>query len=149
DPGEPLERLHAAVLAHDPVLDWNGARQDAADSDRVGAAVMYSGSPGVRPADSGAGPGWGRRRARRLLAPGSAVAVAAAVSIVVVARPWAGEAPAQLPGNSVGLIASAGGRVGQPVSVGSPDGLAYGDGSVWAVDTTEGTLSRINPATHA
>src|SRR5215469_15320155 len=62
DPGEPLERLHAAVLAHDPVLDWNGARQDAADSDRADAPVMYSGSPGVRPADSGGGPGWGRRR---------------------------------------------------------------------------------------
>src|SRR3954454_13543783 len=24
DPGEPLERLHAAVLAHDPALDWTG-----------------------------------------------------------------------------------------------------------------------------
>jgi YVTN family beta-propeller protein len=35
------------------------------------------------------------------------------------------------------------------VSVGSPVGLAYGDGSVWAVDSAEGTLSRINPATHA
>ena len=33
--------------------------------------------------------------------------------------------------------------------MGSPAGLAYGDGSVWAVDSTEGTLSRINPATHA
>ena len=35
------------------------------------------------------------------------------------------------------------------MSVGSPAGVAYGDGSVWAVDSTEGTLSRINPATHA
>ena len=25
DPGEPLERLHAAILAHDPELDWTGA----------------------------------------------------------------------------------------------------------------------------
>jgi YVTN family beta-propeller protein len=33
--------------------------------------------------------------------------------------------------------------------VGSPDGLAYGGGSVWAVDGTGGTVSRINPATHA
>src|SRR5207248_10357834 len=24
DPGEPLERLHAAVLGHDPDLDWAG-----------------------------------------------------------------------------------------------------------------------------
>jgi YVTN family beta-propeller protein len=150
DPGEPLQRLHASVLAHDPALDWNGARQDAAGSDRADAAVTSPepGPPGARPADSSGGPGRGRRRARRLLAAGSALAVAAAVSIVVVARPWAG-GPSDLPANSVGLIAPAEGRVGQPVSVGSPGGLAYGDGSVWAVDTTEGTVSRINPATHA
>ena len=49
----------------------------------------------------------------------------------------------------MGLIDPAGGRVGAAVSVGSPAGVAYGDGSVWAVDSTEGTLSRINPATHA
>ena len=65
-----------------------------------------------------------------------------------MARPWAG-GPAGLPANSVGLIDPAGGRVGAAVSVGSPAGLAYGDGSVWAVDSTDGTLSRINPATHA
>ena len=52
-------------------------------------------------------------------------------------------------GQQVGLIDTAGGRVGAAVSVGSPAGLAYGDGSVWAVDSTEGSLSRINPATHA
>ena len=68
--------------------------------------------------------------------------------IIAVARPWAG-GPAGLPGNSVGLIDSAGGRVGAAVTVGSPDGLAYGDGSVWAVDRTGGTVSRINPAAHA
>jgi YVTN family beta-propeller protein len=33
--------------------------------------------------------------------------------------------------------------------VGSPAGLAYGDGAVWAVDSAEGTMSRVNPATHA
>ena len=89
-----------------------------------------------------------RRRPRRLLALGSALAVAAAVCIVAVARPWAG-GPAGLPGNSVGLIDSAGGRVGAAVAVGSPDGLAYGDGSVWAVDGTDRIVSRIDPATHA
>ena len=31
DPGEPLRRLHASVLAHDPALDWPGDREDAAD----------------------------------------------------------------------------------------------------------------------
>ena len=89
-----------------------------------------------------------RLPAWRLLAVGSALAVAAAVSVVAVARPWAGE-PSGLPGNSVGLIDAAGGRVGAPVTVGGPAGLAYGGGSLWAVDSTDGTVSRINPATHA
>jgi YVTN family beta-propeller protein len=49
----------------------------------------------------------------------------------------------------VSLIDSAGGRVGAAVPVGSPDGVAYGDGSVWVVDGTDGKLFRINPVTHA
>ena len=89
-----------------------------------------------------------RRRGHRLLVAGLALVVIAAAAIVVVARPWAG-GPAGLPGNTVGLIDTAGARVGAAVSVGSPAGVAYGDGSVWAVDSTEGSLSRINPATHA
>ncbi|HXZ73279.1 MAG TPA: ABC transporter substrate-binding protein, partial [Streptosporangiaceae bacterium] len=57
---------------------------------------------------------------------------------------------AGLPGNSVSLIDSAGGRVGAPVAVGSPAGVAYGDGSVWVVDDSlVGRLFRINPVTHA
>src|SRR5262249_17344712 len=54
-----------------------------------------------------------------------------------------------LPANSVSLIGPAGGRAGAPAIVGPPDGLAYGAGSVWAVDSTDGRLYRIDPATHA
>ena len=49
----------------------------------------------------------------------------------------------------MGLIGPSGELAGGPVSVGSPAGLAYGDGSVWAVDSADGTLARIDPATHA
>ena len=154
DPGEPLERLHAAVLAHDRALDWitppalaDGQLAQAGAGIAAPAASPAPGSP--RRVAAGRGElAWARRRARRLLAIGSALAVAAAVCIVAVARPWAGE-PGELPANSVSLIDSAGGRVGAAVSVGTPAGLAYGDGSVWAVDSTGGTLSRISPATHA
>jgi len=139
DPGEPLERLHAAVLAHDRALDWTGTPAPP------GAPAQ--GSPGWRFAGGGE-LAWARQRARRLLVIGSALAVAAAGCIAVVARPWAAES-AGLPADSVGLIDSSGGRAGAPVMVGSPAGLAYGDGSVWAVDSAEGTVSRINPATHA
>src|SRR5215831_14910787 len=151
DPGEPLQRLHESVLAHDPALEWAGP-QDPAAGHRAGAGAPAASPPpapsALRPADSSGGPALGRRRARRLLAAGSALAVAAAVSIGVAARPWA-QAQASLPANTVGLIDFAGGRAGAPVSVGSPASLAYGDGSVWAVDSTDNTLFRINPATHA
>ena len=150
DPGEPLQRLHASILAHDPALDWNGGRHAPAEGHHPAGTPAPSPAPGVtcRPAAGRRELAWARRRGRRLLAVGSALAVAAAVCIVAVARPWAG-GPAGLPGNSVGLIDPAGGRVGAAVAVGSPDSLAYGAGSVWAVDRTDGTVSRINPATHA
>jgi YVTN family beta-propeller protein len=153
DPGEPLQRLHASVLAHDPALDWHPASQAPADGHRAGAGdPTASPAPqpsGMRPVTGDRETAWVRRRGRRLLAIGSALAVAAAACIVAVARPWAGEPAGRLPANSVGLIDPSGGRVGAPVAVGSPEGLAYGDGSVWAADSTNGTVSRIDPATHA
>ncbi|HTQ88275.1 MAG TPA: BTAD domain-containing putative transcriptional regulator [Streptosporangiaceae bacterium] len=152
DPGEPLQRMHAAVLAHDPALDWPGDREDAADghhgAEDTGPVASPAPESPVRPAGLGRPPGWARRRGRRLLVIGSAVALAAAACVVAVARPWAG-APAGLPADSVGLIGPSGDRVGGPVSVASPAGLAYGDGSIWAVDSADGTLARIDPATHA
>jgi YVTN family beta-propeller protein len=151
DPGEPLQRLHASVLAHDPALDWHADRQATADDHPAAADLpVTSSAAGSRPQPAGSNRAleWSRRRAHRLLVIGSVLAVAAAVGIVVVARPWAAQATG-IPGNTVGLIGASGGRVGAPVSIGSPAGLAYGDGSVWAVDSTDGTLYRINPATHA
>jgi YVTN family beta-propeller protein len=151
DPGEPLRRLHERILAQDPTLDWRPARQAPADGhsadDGTPAASPAPGPP-RRPAAGRRELAWAQRRARRLLAIGLALVVAATVVIVAVARPWAG-GPTGLPANSVGLIDPAGGRVGDAVSVGSPAGLAYGDGSVWALDSTNGTVVRINPATHA
>jgi YVTN family beta-propeller protein len=158
DPGEPLRHLHASVLAQDPALGWNGGRPAPAEVHPPGslagdhpagapAPAPAPGSPGRRFAGSGE-LAWARRRARRLLVIGSALAVAATAGIVAVARPWAAE-PTGLPADSVGLIDSSGGRAGAPVMVGSPAGLAYGDGSVWAVDSTDNMLFRINPATHA
>ena len=148
DPGEPLRRLHRAVLAHDPALDRDGGRHAWPGGHHAGTGTPGPGPPGLQLAAGSRELDWVRRRPGRLLAIGSALAVAVAVSLIAVAWPWAGE-PVGLPGNSVGLIDSAGGRVGAAVAVGSPDGLAYGDGSVWAVDGTGGTVSRISPATHA
>ncbi|HEX5289211.1 MAG TPA: BTAD domain-containing putative transcriptional regulator, partial [Streptosporangiaceae bacterium] len=151
DPGEPLRRLHAAVLAQDPALDWRGDPQAAAEVHRPDADILVN-SPApqspARPGGPGHAPVWTRWRGRRLLVIGSALAVAATACVVAVARPWAGQ-PSGLPADSVGLIGPSGERVGGPVSVASPAGLAYGAGSVWAVDSAGGALARIDPATHA
>ena len=152
DPGEPLRRLHASVLAQDPALDWHAGSEVPAEAHRAADATpVTSPAPGPTPLPPTA-PGRELtrtpRRSRYLLAIGSALAVAVAVCIVAVTRPWAGE-PVGLPANSVGLIDPSGNPVGSPVSVGSPAGLAYGDGSIWAVDSTDGTLFRIDPTIHA
>src|SRR5262249_56951781 len=109
---------------------------------RAGAGAPAASPPptpsALRPADSSGGPALGRRRARRLLAAGSALAVAAAVSIGVAAPPWA-QAQASLPANTVGLVDLAGGRAGAPVSGGSPASLAYAGRSVGGAGRTRNT----------
>ena len=94
DPGDPLQRLHGSVLAHDPALDWNGGRPAPAHGHRVGTSTPAMSRPPGRPPRRPAG---GcreldrmRRRGRRLLITGLALAVAAAAGLVVAARPWAG-----------------------------------------------------------
>jgi DNA-binding SARP family transcriptional activator len=151
DPGEPLRRLHQGVLAQDPALDWRPESPAPAPAEAKADARKPSSPPSgahgpvpvLVPGDQARSPS----HVSRLLVLGLVLAVAAVASIVVVARPWARE-QAGLPANSVGLIDSGGGRVGAPVALGSPDGLAYGDGTVWAVSSTGNTLSRINPVTH-
>src|SRR5690242_3770212 len=110
DPGEPLRRLHASVLAHDPALDWNGGRPAPAQGHRAGSSSPATspppGRPPRRPAAGRRKLDWPRRHGRRLLVIGSALAVAAAAGIVVAAWPWAGT-PAGLPANSVSLIGPA------------------------------------------
>ena len=45
DPGEPLRRLHASVLAQDSALDWSDSRQGPAEDHRAEAGLP-SGFPG-------------------------------------------------------------------------------------------------------
>ena len=51
DPGEPLQRLHASVLAHDPALDWHGDRR------RHRGREPGCRRPGRRPPSRRRGPG--------------------------------------------------------------------------------------------
>ncbi len=109
DPGEPLQRLHQQVLAHDQALDM----QPAPDSDRPAPAVTPN-------------PPHRRRLTRRRLIVGSAVAVAGAVAATtaVVVSQTPHSSLRTLPPNSVGVIA-ADGSLHDAVSVGqNPGGIA-------------------------
>jgi YVTN family beta-propeller protein len=153
DPGEPLRSLHAAVLRQDPALDWREAGSAQPD-DRDGEPGVSIPAPALaRGPDARRfavrrrpGSGWRTMRGRYALASVLAVAVAACL---IVIRPWAAALSSEVPGGSVGLLDPAGGVLGASVTVGSPAGLAYGDGSVWAADSADDMLVRINPATHA
>ena len=48
DPGEALQRLHQAVLAHDPALDWNQPRETVADDHLAHAHSPAPSGPGGR-----------------------------------------------------------------------------------------------------
>jgi DNA-binding SARP family transcriptional activator len=81
DPGEPLRRLHASVLAHDPALDWDSGRPAPPEGRSAGVDTPAPRPPGLWLTAGGRELDWVRRRARRLLAVGSALAVAAAVCV--------------------------------------------------------------------
>ena len=124
DPGEPLRRLHAAVLAQDPALDWHGDRPAPVEAHRPDADILDS-SPAPKPRRWPAGPGrgraWARWRGRRLLVIGSALAVAAAACIVAVARPWAGGGrPASRQRGPDRPVRGTGRRPGEPGQPGRP-----------------------------
>jgi len=90
-------------------------------------------------------------RPRRLgLALGGVAIVALAVvaAVVVASRPHAG--PAVIAADSVGAISPSSGGLIAVVPVGSsPTGVAAGAGAMWVADYDAGTVSRINPKTHA
>ena len=62
DPGEPLRRLHASVLAHDPALDWNGSRPAAPEGRPAEVGTLAPRPPGPRLTAGRRELGWVRRR---------------------------------------------------------------------------------------
>ena len=63
DPGEPLRRLHASVLAQDSALDWGGGRETMAEGYRAGVGLPAPDRRGPRRAAVSRMLGGGRRRA--------------------------------------------------------------------------------------
>jgi YVTN family beta-propeller protein len=78
----------------------------------------------------------------------TAVLLTAGLVILLVGH-WSSSGPSSLPANSVGSV-NDDGQIADSVKVGlSPDGLAFGAGFLWAANRTDGTVSQINPDTHA
>jgi ABC-type transport system substrate-binding protein/DNA-binding SARP family transcriptional activator len=127
EPGPALRQLESAILRQDASLDPPRPAGDA-------------------PA---AGPGPGRSRRfgpKRLAAAAAALAVVIALLVAVTTR-----APAQIAAgpNTVGVIDGGQARLSTVVtSVGRPNGVAYGAGSVWVTDSADNMLLRIDPAGH-
>ena len=124
EPGPELHQLQQRILSHDPAL---GARRPVVPI------------PTSRPV--------------RMLAIIAAIAAAVAGGVVVITA--GGEKrPRALPPGSSGVVAVAV-RSGRPaVSVatalaGTPSGVTVSSGSVWVADASNGTVSRIDPATGA
>jgi ABC-type transport system substrate-binding protein/DNA-binding SARP family transcriptional activator len=125
EPGPALRQLESVILRQDASLDLPG--QAAART------VPVSG-----------------KRRSRLLGPkrlaAAAAALAVAIALLVAATPRA-PAPLAAGPNTVGVIDGGQARLSAVVtSVGRPNGVAYGAGSVWVTDSTDNTLLRIDPA---
>jgi YVTN family beta-propeller protein len=135
-PSAPLRELHRRILAHDENLDWHGT-DDAA---RPTTDVRSSGAASQR-----------RRLDRRwvLAACGLVILIAAGTISAVVATHTPRHSLAALPGNSVGAIYPDG-SLHDAVQVGiSPDAIAYGAGALWVASAADGTVTRVDPGSHA
>jgi len=153
EPSPHLRQLHQAVLAQDPVLDW---QPQTAPRSPVLAATRLDVRRSPRPAKpTGSplppvGPSPPRLAGHRLQITSAATAVLLVTGLLtlLVGTRTQSSVPA-FPANSVGSV-NALGRLGDSVKVGlSPDGLTYGAGSLWATNRADGTVSRINLVTRA
>ena len=126
DPGDELQELQKAILAHDPAL---AAPPRAAE-----------------PAAGGSRPP--RRRAVILGGVGVLVLTAAIVGAVVVSRDGGGAGRVVVPDNSVARIDPKQARIASYVGVGRrPIALAVGADGVWVVNADDGTVNELDPGT--
>jgi peptide/nickel transport system substrate-binding protein len=134
DPSSRLQQLETAILTGDPSLDPPVAEPRAAAAARP---ISRSGPTGAK---------------RRRLALGVLVlaGVAGAAVVALVAQGGAEASLSAIAADSVGAISAARGAITAEAPVGSsPSGVAVGQGSVWVANYSDGTVSRIDPATHA
>ncbi len=135
-PSAPLRELHRAILAHDEYLDWHPTEGSA----RPTTELKVSGAASQR-----------RRPGRRwvLATCGLAILTAAGTIAAVVATHTPRHSLAALPGNGIGAI-YADGSLYDAVQTGTnPDAIAYGAGALWVANAADGTVTRVDPRSHA
>jgi DNA-binding SARP family transcriptional activator len=135
DPGNELQALLKAILAHDPSL----------------APPARVEPPTQRPAAAVAG--WERRNPTRRLAlvaatAGALLLLAASVVVAVELVGGGDSSPVVVPPNSVALIDSQHNRVDSFVGVGRrPVSVAAGANGVWVSNADDGTVDQLDPRT--
>ena len=148
EPSPPLQQLHRAILAQDADLAWSPPAGSVELPEA--SVVVQEDQSGQRTVPALAPPRSRRRRSRWVIGAVAAItlAVIGAVAAVVVSHSPRSSLRA-LPANSVGAV-HADGSLHDAITVGqSPDGLLYGAGALWATNATDGTVSRIDPGSHA
>ncbi len=167
EPTPHLQRLHQSVLAQEAVLDWRPQAAKESPVKAPGTVLdLASSSPGISPLVASptvreptvsplptAGPGRSHlaghlfQPGRRRQVTAAAVLLTAGILTLLFGH-WPHNGPSSFPANSVGSINDAG-QLADSATVGlSPDGLAYGAGSLWVANRIDGTVSRIDPGTH-
>jgi len=138
EPSPEAEALQRSMLNHDAQLDWKPAPEHG------GPTAVGPAAPAV---PSTAAP---RKPSRRpvLAVAVAVVALAAAAVTVVAVRGRSQGGLRSVDPNSVAAMSDHGSLNTATAIGGNPDGIAYGDGSVWLVDRTDGSVRRLNPHAH-
>ena len=123
EPGRALQELERAILAHDPGLDLR-----AGHSARPPPAAARN-----------------RLRGAAVIAAAGALALLGGVAIYAVSRSSDQHGLARIDQNAVGVIDPHAARIAAQYPVGrAPSALTAGGGSMWAINTLDSTVSRID-----
>lgn len=156
EPSPPLQELHRAVLAQDPALAWHPPPVAAlAEVDAVSFGGGAEGPPAVSNPPAPPVPALQSDRSRRgpsrrVIAAWAAAALVAAGGLTTAMVTLSGaNGTVALAANSVGAV-EADGSITAQVPVGTdPTGLAFDGNALWVANVSDGTVSRIDPTTHA
>ncbi len=152
EPGADLQRLHQAVLDHDPQLDL--AQAKLATLQEPDPEATPDGDPSAVQRRQRAGISAGRTRPTPrlawLLALAGLLLIAFAGAMFELHDHGGQAAAASAPGDSVAVISPAGGHLVRSFRVGGdPAELTVGAGAVWVLNAGDDTVTRIDIHGHA